>query len=64
MSTDLRRIVSLLQQKQLSAAVQAESAKERIQRAFGEGVVSQKPLDEVVLEYLVESARKRKRSSK
>jgi hypothetical protein len=30
-------------------------------RSFGEGVVSQKPLDEVVLEYLVENARKRKR---
>jgi hypothetical protein len=32
--------------------------------AFGEGVVSQKPLDEVVLEYLVENARKRRRRSK
>ncbi len=32
-------------------------------RAFGEGVVSEKPLDEVVLEYLVESARRRKRSA-
>jgi len=31
------------------------------QRGFGEGVVSHKPLDEVVLEYLVENARKRKR---
>jgi len=31
--------------------------------AFGEGVVSEKPLDEVVLEYLVESARRRKRSA-
>ncbi len=33
-------------------------------RAFGENVVSQKPLDEVVLEYLVENARKRKRKNK
>ena len=33
-------------------------------RGFGEGVVSQKPLDEVVLEYLVENARKRKRKNK
>ncbi len=33
-------------------------------RAFGEGVVSQKPLDEVVLEYLVENARKRRRNKK
>jgi hypothetical protein len=32
-------------------------------RAFGDGVVSQRPLDEVVLDYLVENARKRKRSS-
>jgi hypothetical protein len=41
-----------------------ESPKERLARAFGEGVVSQKPLDEVVLDYLVENARKRKRSAK
>ena len=33
-------------------------------RVFGEGIVSQKPLDEVVLDYLVESARKRKRSGR
>jgi hypothetical protein len=38
-------------------------SKERIARAFGDGVVSQRPLDEVVLDYLVESARKRKRPS-
>jgi hypothetical protein len=31
---------------------------------FGEGIVSQKPLDEVVLDYLVESARKRKRPAR
>jgi len=42
----------------------AETPRERLARAFGEGVVSQKPLDEVVLDYLVENARKRKRSSK
>jgi len=41
-----------------------ESHKERIVRVFGDGVVSQKPLDEVVLEYLVDNARKRKRSPK
>jgi hypothetical protein len=29
-------------------------------RAFGEGIVSAKPLDEVILEYLVENARKRR----
>jgi len=33
-------------------------------RTFGEGIVSQKPLDEVVLEYLVENARKRRRPTK
>ncbi len=41
-----------------------ETPRERIARAFGDGVVSQKPLDEVVLDYLVENARKRKHSSK
>ena len=30
-------------------------------RSFGEGIVSEKPLDEVILNYLVENARKRKR---
>jgi hypothetical protein len=29
-------------------------------RSFGEGIVSEKPLDEVILNYLVESARNRK----
>jgi len=42
----------------------AETPKERLARAFGEGVVSRKPLDEVVLDYLVENARKRKRPPK
>ncbi len=40
---------------------QASTPRERLDRAFGEGVVGQKPLDEVVLEYLVSNARKRKR---
>ena len=31
----------------------------RADRAFGEGIVSQKPLDEVILEYLAEKARGR-----
>ena len=39
------------------------TANERMARAFGESIVSQKPLDEVVLDYLVENARKRKRST-
>lgn len=38
-----------------------ETPKDRLSRAFGDSVVSEKPLDEVVLEYLVENARKRKR---
>ncbi len=41
-----------------------ESTQERLSKAFGKGVVSNKPLDEVVLDFLVENARKRKRSSK
>jgi hypothetical protein len=50
----------------LHEAVEAApgSVQERLNRAFGEGVVSEKPLDEVVLEYLVENARKRKRRSR
>lgn len=40
------------------------SAKEQLTRAFGEGVVTQKPLDEVVLEFLVDNARNRKRQQK
>nr|MCS5619979.1 hypothetical protein [Myxococcota bacterium] len=40
------------------------SAKEQPSRAFGDSVVSQKPLDEVVLEFLVDHARKHKRPSK
>jgi hypothetical protein len=33
-------------------------------RPFGQGIVSEKPLDEVVLEYLIDNARKRKRGPK
>lgn len=36
----------------------------RLSRVFGDRVVSEKPLDEVVLDYLVENARKRKRQPK
>jgi hypothetical protein len=46
-----------------AAEAAASEAGDGLGRAFGEGVVSQKPLDEVVLEYLVENARKRKRRS-
>ncbi len=37
----------------------AESPSPGAARAFGDGIVSQKPLDEVILEYLVEKARDR-----
>jgi len=40
------------------------SAGSGLSRVFGDRVVSEKPLDEVVLDYLVENARKRKRTSK
>jgi len=39
----------------------ASQVADPLAHVFGEGIVSQKPLDEVVLDYLVESARKRKR---
>jgi hypothetical protein len=38
--------------------------RDRIRREFGDSVVTEKPLDEVVLDYLVENARKRKRTGK
>jgi len=49
------------------APVQRERPSERVaarpapraERAFGDGIVSQKPLDEVILEYLAEKARGR-----
>ena len=37
----------------------AAAGAEEEDRAFGEGIVSEKPLDEVILEYLVEKARHR-----
>lgn len=42
----------------------APAARDRLARAFGDGIVSEKPLDEVVLDYLVENARKRKRTGR
>jgi hypothetical protein len=47
-----------------AAEAAPEDPRDRIARAFGDGVVSEKPLDEVVLDFLVDNARKRKRSSK
>lgn len=43
------------------APATAENSPGRFSRVFGDRVVSEKPLDEVVLDYLVENARKRKR---
>ncbi len=51
-------------EKAPAAEASGDNPKERLRRAFGDGVVSNKPLDEVVLDFLVENARKRKRSSK
>jgi len=41
-----------------SAAADSPVARDAA-RAFGEGIVSQKPLDEVILDYLVDKARVR-----
>ena len=46
-----------------SAPSQPETAS-GLSRVFGDRVVSEKPLDEVVLDYLVENARKRRRQPK
>jgi len=46
----------------LSQAPTRSDAPGEAPRAFGEGIVSEKPLDEVILHYLVENARKRRRS--
>jgi hypothetical protein len=42
-----------------SPSAAASSASRDAARAFGEGIVSQKPLDEVILDYLVDKARVR-----
>ena len=41
-----------------------QTPREHTAQVFGEGVSSNKPLDEVVLDYLVEKARKRKRAGR
>ena len=63
-ATQLRAaVVAAAAEAPAAGASRARSAGEGPARAFGDGVVSQRPLDEVVLDYLVENARKRKRSS-
>lgn len=44
--------------------LQVARADEGEGRSFGSGIVSERPLDEVILDYLVENARKRKRPQK
>jgi hypothetical protein len=46
------------------AADAGQTRPEAPARPFGQGIVTEKPLDEVVLEYLIDNARKRKRGSK
>jgi len=43
---------------------EVETTGSSLSRVFGDRVVSEKPLDEVVLDYLVENARKRRRQPK
>jgi hypothetical protein len=47
-----------------AAPAASETTGRRPSRIFGEGAASDKPLDEVVLDYLVENVRKRKRPPK
>lgn len=46
------------------AAPGRETPSQQVALEFGQGVQSDKPLDEVVLDYLVEKARKRKRAGR
>ena len=57
-------VVEQAPQASPAEGAQPASAKERLARAFGDGVVSQKPLDEVVLDFLVDNARNRKNKQK
>jgi len=50
-----------------AAAAEGEPSTQREprpDRSFGAGIVSERPLDEVILDYLVESARQRKRRAR
>ena len=50
--------------RQPSAGTAQQETTAALSRVFGNRVVSEKPLDEVVLDYLVENARKRRRQPK
>ena len=45
--------------EEVPPAAEAKEEPESRARAFGDGIVSQKPLDEVILDYLVDKARQR-----
>ncbi len=45
--------------EEVPPAAEAKAEPESRARAFGDGIVSQKPLDEVILDYLVDKARQR-----
>lgn len=45
--------------EEVPPAAEAKAEPESRTRAFGDGIVSQKPLDEVILDYLVDKARQR-----
>lgn len=46
-----------------SAATAADREPDAASRSFGEGIVSERPLDDVILGYLIENARKRRAKS-
>lgn len=50
-----------VEERETEPAPPPTAAEAEESRAFGEGIVTEKPLDEVILGYLVENARKRKR---
>ncbi len=46
-----------------SAVIAPDPAPDAASRSFGEGIVSERPLDDVILGYLIENARKRRAKS-
>jgi hypothetical protein len=46
-----------------SAVITADRQPDAASRSFGEGIVSERPLDDVILGYLIENARKRRAKS-
>jgi hypothetical protein len=58
-STGSAAVAEPLSESPAAEAPEQPAAAQADERAFGEGIVSDKPLDEVILEYLVEKARHR-----